>query len=109
VAKAHGAAKTGDNLGRSWHVSSMCGEGCVDRRGFYDESLEESCQGDVTWAFPMRGTCGGYMYEKHISRGRLFRREGLSRHGGLVIHFEKVSCLVPLRTGMSREPDHRTL
>jgi hypothetical protein len=22
---------------------------------------------------------------------------------------EKMSCLVPLRTGMSREPDHRTL
>ena len=43
MAKAHGAAKTGDNLGRSWHVSSMCGEGCVDRRGFYDESLDESC------------------------------------------------------------------
>jgi hypothetical protein len=23
--------------------------------------------------------------------------------------FEKISCSVPLRTGMSREPDHRTL
>jgi hypothetical protein len=23
--------------------------------------------------------------------------------------FENMSCLVPLRTGMSREPDHRTL
>ena len=27
----------------------------------------------------------------------------------LVIPFEKISCLVPLRTGMLREPDHRTL
>jgi hypothetical protein len=35
--------------------------------------------------------------------------EVLSRHGVLVIPFEKMSCLVPLRTGISREPDHRTL
>jgi hypothetical protein len=35
--------------------------------------------------------------------------EVLSRHGVLVIPFEKIPCLVPLRTGMSREPDHRTL
>ena len=48
MAKAHGAAKTGDNLGRSWRVSWVCGEGCVDRIGFYDESLDKSCQGDVT-------------------------------------------------------------
>ena len=26
MAKAHGAAKTGDNLGRSWRVSWVCGE-----------------------------------------------------------------------------------
>ena len=32
-----------------------------------------------------------------------------SRHGVLVIPFEKMSCLVPLRTGMSRELDQRTL
>ena len=68
MAKAHGAAKTGDNLGRSWHVSSMCGEGCVDRRGFYDESLDESCLGDATWAFPMRGTYGRYICEEYIPR-----------------------------------------
>jgi hypothetical protein len=35
--------------------------------------------------------------------------EVLSRHGVLVIPIEKISCPVPLRTGMSREPDHRTL
>ena len=32
-----------------------------------------------------------------------------SRHGVLVISFEKISYLVPSRTGMSREPNHRTL
>ena len=32
-----------------------------------------------------------------------------SRHGVLVIPFEKMSYLATLRTGMSREPDHRTL
>ena len=31
------------------------------------------------------------------------------RHGVLVIPFEKMSCLVPLRTGMLRQPDHKTL
>ena len=61
MAKAHGAAKTSNNLGRSWRASWVCGEGRVDRAGFYDESLDESCQGDVTWAFPTRGICGGYM------------------------------------------------
>ena len=35
--------------------------------------------------------------------------EVLSWHGELVIPFEKISCLVPLKTGMSRELDHRTL
>jgi hypothetical protein len=35
--------------------------------------------------------------------------EVTSRHGVLVILFEKISYLVILRTGMSREPDHRTL
>ena len=35
--------------------------------------------------------------------------EVTSRHGVLVIPFEKISCLVPLRIGMSRELDHRTL
>jgi hypothetical protein len=34
--------------------------------------------------------------------------EVLLRHGVLVIPFEKMSCLVTLRTGMLREPDHRT-
>ena len=48
MAKAHGAFKTGDNLGRSWHVSWVCGEGRVDRAGSYDESLDEPCQGGVT-------------------------------------------------------------
>ena len=32
-----------------------------------------------------------------------------SRHMVLVIPFEKIPCLVTLRTGMSRESDHRTL
>ena len=35
--------------------------------------------------------------------------EVLSWHWELVIPFEKISCLVPLSSGMSREPDHRTL
>ena len=61
MAKAHGAAKTSNNLGRSWHASWVCGESRVNRAGFYDESLDESCQWDATWAFPMKGTCGGYM------------------------------------------------
>jgi hypothetical protein len=30
VAKAHGAAKTGNNLGRSWHASWVSGEGQVN-------------------------------------------------------------------------------
>jgi hypothetical protein len=29
-------------------------------------------------------------------------------HGVLVIPFEKISCLILLRTGMLREPDHMT-
>jgi hypothetical protein len=33
----------------------------------------------------------------------------LLRHGVLVILFEKMYCLVPLRTGMLRAPAHRTL
>ena len=45
MAKAHGATTTGDNLGRSWHVSWLCGEGQVEQTGFYDESWDESCQG----------------------------------------------------------------
>ena len=49
------------------------------------------------------------MCEEYILRRRLFGMEVLSRHGVLVIPFEKISCLVPLRTGMLREPDHRTL
>ena len=32
-----------------------------------------------------------------------------SRHRVLVIPFEKISYLVPLRNGVSREQDHRTL
>ena len=28
---------------------------------------------------------------------------------GVSYPLEKISCSVPLRTGMSREPDHRTL
>jgi hypothetical protein len=43
VAKVHGATKTGNNLGRSWHASWICGKGRVDRVGFYDESLDEFC------------------------------------------------------------------
>ena len=35
--------------------------------------------------------------------------EVLSRHGVLVIPFEKMFYLVPLRTSLLREPDHRTL
>ena len=35
--------------------------------------------------------------------------EVLSWHEELVIPFEKISYLVPLRTGISREPAHRTL
>ena len=49
------------------------------------------------------------MCEEYILRRRLFGMEVLSRHGVLVIPFEKISYLVPLRTGMSRELDHRTL
>ena len=49
------------------------------------------------------------MCEEYIPRKRLFGMEVPSRHGVLVIPFEKISCSVPLRTGMSREPDHRTL
>ena len=61
MAKARGAAKTGNNLGRSWRASWVCGEGRVDWIGFYDESLEESFQGDSTWAFPKRATYDRYM------------------------------------------------
>ena len=43
MAKEHGATKTGNNLGRSWHASWVCGEGCVDQVGSYDDSLNESC------------------------------------------------------------------
>jgi hypothetical protein len=32
-----------------------------------------------------------------------------SRHGVLVMPFEKISCPILLRTSMSREPNHRTL
>ena len=41
--KALGADETANNLGRSWRVSRVCGEGQVNRAGFYDESLDESC------------------------------------------------------------------
>ena len=57
----------------------------------------------------MRGTCGGYMCEEYIPRRQLFVMEVPSRHSVLVIPFKKMSCLVPLRTGMSSAPDHRTL
>ena len=76
----------------------VCGEGWVNRTGFYDESLDESCQGDATWAFPTRGTYGRYMCEEYILRRWLFEMEVPSRHRVLVIPFEKMSCLVPLRT-----------
>ena len=49
------------------------------------------------------------MCEEYIPRKRLFGMEVPSRHGVLVTPFEKISCLVPLSSGMSREPDHRTL
>ena len=49
------------------------------------------------------------MCEEYILRRQLFGMEVPSRHGVMVIPFEKMSCLVLLRTGMSREPDHRTL
>ena len=49
------------------------------------------------------------MCEEYILRRPLFGMEVPLRHGVLVIPFEKISCLVPLRTGMSGEPDHRTL
>ena len=48
MAKAHGAAKTGSNLGRSWRASWVCGLGQVDRARSYDESLDESCREGVT-------------------------------------------------------------
>ena len=41
--------------------------------------------------------------------GQVPEMEVPSRHGVLAILFEKISCLVPLRTGMSRELYHRTL
>ena len=50
MAKAHGATKTGDNLGRSWRVSLVCGEGLVDQIGFY-VSL---------WMSPARGMQPGH-------------------------------------------------
>ena len=49
------------------------------------------------------------MCEEYILRRPLFGMEVPLRHGVLVIPFEKISCLVPLRTSMLREPDHRTL
>ena len=49
------------------------------------------------------------MGEEYILRRQLIGMEVPSRHEVLVIPFEKISCLVPLITGMSREPDHRTL
>ena len=57
----------------------------------------------------MRGTYGGYMCEEYILRRQLFGMKVPSWHGVLVIPFEKISYLVPLRTGMLRKLDHRTL
>ena len=62
----------------------------------------------------MGDTCGGYLCEEYtlgrrLSVGQVPVMEVPSRHGVLVIPYEKISCLVPLRIGMSREPDHRTL
>ena len=41
--KALGADETSNNLGSSWHASWVCGEGCVNWVGSYDETLDESC------------------------------------------------------------------
>ena len=45
----------------------------------------------------MRGTYGGYMCEEYIPRRRLFGMEVPSRHGVLVIPFEKISYPIPLK------------
>jgi hypothetical protein len=108
-AKAHGATKIGDNLGRSWHVSWVCGEGWVDQIGFYDESLMSLARGMRPGHSLREVHVAGTCVRSIIPRRWLFGMEVLSRHGVLVIPFEKMSCLVPLRTGISREPDHRTL
>ena len=64
MAKAHGAAKTGDNLGRSWLVFWVCDEGQVDRTGFYDESLGQvlprGC--DLSILYDER-----YLWQVHVS------------------------------------------
>jgi hypothetical protein len=61
VAKAHGAAKTGNNLGRSWRASWVSGEGRVNRAGSYDESLDESYRGGATYE--------RYLWQVHVRRG----------------------------------------
>ena len=99
--------------GRSWRVFWVCGEGGVDQAGSYDESLDESCLG-VRPGHPLRvipvvGAC-----EMRRSRGGVSLWDEApgwrcSRGTGHWLAHVKISCLVPLRTGMSREQDHRTL
>ena len=64
MAKAHGAAKTGDNLGRSWCVSWVCDEGRVDWTGFYDKSLGQVLLGgcDLSILYDER-----YLWWVHVS------------------------------------------
>jgi hypothetical protein len=55
------------------------------------------------------GTCEMRRSWGGVSCGMKPQDGGAVEAQGIGWPLEKMSCLVPLRTGMSREPDHRTL
>ena len=99
MAEAHGATKTCDNLGRSWRVSWVCGEGRVDRIGPYDESLGQVLLGgcDLSILYDER-----HLWWVHVSGvdPRMSRRgepSGRRYHRGMgcrLTPLEKMSYLV---------------
>ena len=68
-------------------MSWVCGEGCVDRVGSYDESLDESCQGvrprhplrevPVVGACEMRRSQGGVSLWDEASDGGAIEVRGV--------------------------------
>jgi hypothetical protein len=55
------------NLGRSWRASWVCGEGRVDRAGFYDESWGRVLPGMLLGHFPREVPVAG-TYDRERSQ-----------------------------------------
>jgi hypothetical protein len=107
------------NMGRSWRVSWVCGEGRVNRAGFYDESWDKSCRGVLPGHSPrevsVAGTCdrerswGGVSLWDDALGWRCCLAWGTECpvERGIGSPLVKTSCLVTLRTDMFCGPGLR--